>query len=378
MAVYQHKNGRWYLRFQIKDREYNRAVPEATCRRDAEKAEIRFKNDLLQGKYTLAENKKDKTFEEMCKIYEDYAKNSKSSWKGNVSPLNNLSAFFRNRRLREITPQLIEKYRDKRKAYRKNDGTPLKNATINREIEILRKMFNMAIDSGWLEQNPCSSRKAPLWREDNKKERFLLPNEEERLLLACTGQFAYLKPIIICALQTGMRKGEILGLTWDCVNLERGYITLIKTKSNKVRKIPINGMLKREMMSLKKVSNYVFANPITKEPYYDLKTSFPALCKKAEVYGLVFHDLRHTAATRMVDSGAPLPVVQEILGHADVKTTMRYAHPVPEQKMKAIECLENYCLTNINRPTPVLSIIEKQQGRQNTGKAKKLGKSQNA
>ncbi|HBH18294.1 MAG TPA: hypothetical protein DDX14_05040 [Cyanobacteria bacterium UBA9579] len=115
----------------------------------------------------------------------------------------------------------------------------------------------------------------------------------------------------------------------------------METKSGKKRKIPISPTLARELQLLNKTFEYVFANPVTGKPYVDIKC-FARLCKKIGIINLVFHDLRHTAATRMVASGIDLIVVQDILGHASVKTTQRYAHPVTEQKQRAIEALDKY------------------------------------
>lgn len=344
MAVYQHKNGRWYFKIQIRGRRYHQAIPEATSKRDAEKAEAIFKAELLQGRYNLVDNKGQMQFKKLVDSYIEYTKSNNLSWKGNVSRAERLADYFGNKRIGEITPMMIERYRLERRRTPKINGAPISNTTINREIEILRKMFNIAIDNGWIDDNPCSSRKVKKLREENKKERFLQPEEEIRLLAQCTGEFAYMKPIIICALNTGMRKGEILGLKWDCIDFKKGFITLLKTKSGKVRKIPISSALMPELKRLymSKCSEYVFANPETTKPYFDLKRVFPSICKQACIECLRFHDLRHTAATRMVAAGIDLIVVQDILGHADIKTTMRYSHPVPERKLLAVEALANF------------------------------------
>lgn len=153
-----------------------------------------------------------------------------------------------------------------------------------------------------------------------------------------------MKPILICALNTGMRKGEILGLTWNCVDFKEGFITLLRTKSGKKRKIPISSALRPILEELRnnKTGHYVFTSAWTGSRYFDLKRSFPSICKMAGIEDLRFHDLRHTAATRMVSAGIDLVVVQDILGHADIKTTMRYAHPVPERKLLAVEALANF------------------------------------
>ena len=91
-----------------------------------------------------------------------------------------------------------------------------------------------------------------------------------------------------------------------------------------------------------KTSNYVFVNPKTNEPYTDIKKAFSNVIKRANIKNFRFHDLRHTVATRLVEKGIDLTVVQEILGHSKITTTQRYAHPVPQRKLDAIEILNSY------------------------------------
>ncbi|MCM1003543.1 MAG: site-specific integrase [Candidatus Gastranaerophilales bacterium] len=88
--------------------------------------------------------------------------------------------------------------------------------------------------------------------------------------------------------------------------------------------------------------DYVFVNLDTGLPYKDIHKSFNAVLKKANVNNFRFHDLRHTVATRLVEKGVPLPVVQEILGHSKIETTMRYTHTIPSQKVNAINLLSDY------------------------------------
>lgn len=164
----------------------------------------------------------------------------------------------------------------------------------------------------------------------------------------CTGRLSHLKAIIQFALNTGMRKEEILSLTWKCVNFENKKITLLDTKNGKKRFIPINSVV---MSILKeahknKVCEYVFVNHATETRYSDLKRSFNALCLKANVENFRFHDLRHTSATRMVGAGVPITMVKDILGHSDIHTTMRYAHAITEQSLEAIETLSHYAERN--------------------------------
>ncbi|MEI8390837.1 MAG: site-specific integrase, partial [bacterium] len=126
--------------------------------------------------------------------------------------------------------------------------------------------------------------------------------------------------------------------------ISTAYYTLTVTKNGKIRKIPISKTLKEELKNFNRFTEYVFTNKETEKPYSDIKKGYKSLCELARIKNLRFHDLRHTAATRMVASGIDLVIVQDILGHADLKTTQRYAHPVPERKQKAIEALDQYCV----------------------------------
>jgi integrase len=298
----------------------------------------------LQGRYNLADNQGEMLFSKLVEEYNNYAMTNKISWKKDESRVKKLLEFFGNKKLREINPILIEKYRSERKREPKKNGKPLANASINRETSILRKMFNIALDNDWTNENPCLARRVKPLREDTKRERFLTPEEEKALMDFCIKDQAYMKAILICALHTGMRRGEILNLKWNYMDLKKGYLTVTKTKSGKDRNIPLSPMLIAEFKAIKEKngSQYVFINPVTQKPYTNITKSFKTLLKKADIEGLVFHDLRHTAATRMVSSGIDLIVVQDILGHADIRTTMRYSHPVPQRKLDAIKALANF------------------------------------
>jgi integrase len=126
------------------------------------------------------------------------------------------------------------------------------------------------------------------------------------------------------------------------VDFENQFLLLRDTKSNRPRKVPMSGLVAETLRTLKKEKEYLlFANPKTGKPLSDLQTPFKAACKRAGIRDLRFHDLRHTAATYMVMGGVDLVTVKEILGHATIQMTMRYAHPTPENKRKATEVLAN-------------------------------------
>lgn len=357
MSIYQDKKSkRWYFNVMIQGQRHHKAIPGAVTKRDAEIYFNAYKTDLLRGKLDLVENIGCKPFKELVNVYLEYSKTNNRSYKCNESKALRFKELWGNKQLKDISPMDIEKYKISRKKEIKvkekivnGEVIPAKyisNTTINRDIEVLRKMFNIAIDNGWLLKNPCG--KIKKLREQNILERYLTPEEEISLLTACKGHYEYMKPIIQFALNTGMRKEEILSLTWKCVNFENKKITLLDTKNGKKRYIPINSVVKEILKSAQKnnTSEFVFTNPITNTRYADLKNSFPALCKTANVENFRFHDLRHTAATRMIASGVDIIQVKDILGHADIRTTIRYAHAITERSLNAMETLSNYAERN--------------------------------
>ncbi|MHB8232054.1 MAG: site-specific integrase [bacterium] len=155
----------------------------------------------------------------------------------------------------------------------------------------------------------------------------------------------YLRPIVVTALNTGMRKGEILSLTWDRVDLKNRIILLDKTKNGERREIPVNDTLYRALSGLTRRLDIklVFPNPETLKQYYDLKGTFGRALAKSHITDFRFHDLRHTFASRLVMKGIDLTTVKELLGHKDVKMTLRYAHLAPAHIRKAVEILDDRC-----------------------------------
>lgn len=359
------KGNKWYCRFQIDGVRYERRCPLAQDERSALQAEKIIATEIMRGNLNYAKAEKKATVKDALEILKNHIETNKLSYKndyykiekfreffGNNYPLesitstdiNNFKDFMRERKIIEKVklpnPEYGKKGVRKKYIYKSVEKTiRVKDATINRHLSTLSKMFNLCIEQDLITKNPCKL--AGKYRENNYKVRYLTSEEEGRLFKAIEPEYEYLRPIIITALQTGMRKSEILSLKWSQIDFRQGFIDILKSKSGKERKIPISTKLDKVLRSLYAVSNsdFVFTNPATKLPYVDIKKSFNHLIKKANIENFRFHDLRHTVATRMVESGIDLVVVQEILGHAKIETTMRYAHPVPERKKIAVECL---------------------------------------
>ena len=167
----------------------------------------------------------------------------------------------------------------------------LRTATVNRHRDALSKMFSIAVENGYVDANPVKSIKK--LKENNTKMQFLKKEEEVRLFKYLP---EYLKPVVTCALHTGMRRGELLNLKWDNIYLNKGYIELLETKNNKKRIIPISNKLNKILEQLKEGNNseFVFVSKETQKPYKDFRDSFNSALTSAKINKFVFHDLRHT------------------------------------------------------------------------------------
>lgn len=326
MKINKNNNGKWIIDFTCKGRRVIRVIGEN--KKEAEEAMALIKADILRERYGFARSVQNIRFEEFAEEYDKLHCKKKRSWKRDKTSLKNLEAFFKGKGLASITPDLIEKYKIKRE----KDG--LAPASINRELALLKNLYTKAVEWGKTEKNPTKG--VHLLKENNIKERILKSEETCRLIEASAPS---IRPILIIALNTGMRKMEILALRWEDIYLDAGYIFIKDTKSGNPRKIPMNRLVKETLAELRHESEYIFFNPETKNHIMDIKKAFATACRKAEIKGLRLHDLRHTAATRMIQAGVDLVTVSRILGHASIQMTMRYAHPTPENMQRAVDCL---------------------------------------
>jgi len=248
----------------------------------------------------------------------------------------------------KTTPR-ISRVKEVNKKQAAKDGVelpPLSPLTVNRHVQTLKAMLTTAYQWGWITEAHLYQqvRKLKLDKEkDRRRLDFLSREEAERLIAAADPA---VRPVVVCALQTGMRKEEILGLKWKQVDLVHRLIHLPQTKSGDPRSLPINdrllATLKDKLLIRSIVDDHVFINPETNTRWSDLKSSFNRAVKKARLVhrGIVFHHLRHTAASWMVMEGVPLLTVARVLGHADVQMVSRYSHLTPDHLDKALAALD--------------------------------------
>ena len=231
--------------------------------------------------------------------------------------------------LADITPSLVSEQRDRLLRTQNKRGNTNTPATVNRYLAALSHAFTIAVNEwGWIEDNPL--RKVKKGKESRGRVRFLSDDERARLLQACQASTnPYLYPVVIMALSTGMRSGEIMNLTWDDVDLHKGRAILHETKNSERRVVSLAGkaleLLKAHARIRRLDTALLFPGKNPAKPM-DLRAPWLAALKAAEIEDFRFHDLRHSAASYLAMNGASLAEIAEVLGHKTLQMVKRYSH----------------------------------------------------
>lgn len=325
-----YKKGAYWVDYRFKGQRKRKRIGSSKAVADIYYKKIKVA--IAENRY-LDINKEPKVkFEELAEMYISlHAKPNKKSWYGDIKKIRILSKSFGGKYINEITPLMIDRY----KTERRQKVSP---ATTNRDLACLKCMFNKAVQWGKLKESPAKHIK--LFKENNKRTIYLEQPEINNLLSNCHG---YLRVIVIIALNTGMRKGEILGLRWEDIDFNIDIIYLHCTKNGESREIPINKQVKMALLTINKhkKSSYIFNNKQS-QPLGDIKKGFLTAMGKSGILKnskFRFHDLRHTFASHLVMSGVDLNTVRELLGHKSINMTLRYSHLSPRHKQKAVEVL---------------------------------------
>jgi integrase len=320
----------------------------------------RRKADIQAGKQPEIIKIKNYSFRELAEEYVKWAERQRGSEK-KAYVIRQLVNEFGQYPLRRFDTRMIEQFQTER--LQKGH----KPATVNRHIATIKHMFTKAVDWNMVEEDTLKRiRKAKLLEESNRRLRYLSKEECQALINSCAD---HIKPIVITALNTGMRKEEILSLKWDNVDLKHGFILLDVTKNGERREIPINATLRATLESIVRRIDlpYVFINERVKKDnnktgdrFGNLQRSFTTACRRAGIKDFHFHDLRHTFASQLVMAGIDLTTIKELLGHKTLTMTLRYAHLAPSHKVKAVDILDS----TINE-TPTIQKLYKKEGAAN-------------
>lgn len=288
-----------------------------------------------------------------------------------------LIEYFGLKLVRRISIGDIQDYRDHRlktpvkgkiidSKTKKRESKQRSIASVNRELSLLRSVFNYAKSKNWILRSPFEQGVSVIsMADERKRERVLTIAEENRLLAVCSddrsitynragkqitatsqGSSPYLKAILILALDTGMRKGEILKLKWSDVDFNFNEITVLaeNTKTATKRTVGMTARVKSELEKLWSNSPNKISDPVF--GIADFKKSFATALRLASIDDLKFHDLRHTAITRLVASGLPVPEIMKISGHTQMTTFQRYVNPNTDTTQRHANALELYLAAN--------------------------------
>ncbi len=313
------------------DKEMHYESTKKTSRREAEKVLYELREKIESGKMPETKRMKNCKFAKLAERYKPLAELQKG-YRSKKTFIRQLVEEFGNLNLNEINTFLVEKWRNRLLK-------TCQPATANRKLACLKHMFTKAVDWDMATEVTLKRvRKVKFEKESKGRLRFLDVDECQRLIECCQ---KHLRPIVMLAVNTGMRRGEILPLTWQQIDLRHGYISLYDTKSGDGRQIPMNHTLIEMFNEMPRglESKYVFTNR-NGDPLTDIKHSFATALKKAEIYNATFHTLRHTAASHLVMAGVDLPSVKELLGHKSLTMTMKYAHLSPGHTKKAVNMLD--------------------------------------
>lgn len=252
---------------------------------------------------------------------------------------------FRAERLKTPTRGDFARHREKLEKKPKAELCSTRSiASVNRELALVRRMLNVAVREGWLTRNPFTAGETLIsLADERKRERILTREEEARLLAACTGRRAHLKALVVAALDTGCRQGELLKLCWRDVDLETRSLVLqaFNTKTLRERGVGLTTRLYLELQGLWEKSSKD-PNALVFGVSNNVKNSFNTARVAAGLPDVRFHDLRHTAATRLVAAHISISEVGRVLGHTQVNTTYRYVNANAETARRAAAALDNF------------------------------------
>ena len=330
-----HGDVTYYIRYQFQGTDIKERVGRKSRGFTREMAREALKSrlgDIARGQFNLEKTRKPVPFSKLVERYREFASGYKRGWETEKYIVEEFASLFGDTPLAQITTWQIEKWKAE-------GGKRLNPVTVNRRLTVIKHMFKQAVEWDLVKSNPATSVKR--FTVNSERTRFLTQHEIQTLLETCEKQITspWLLPLVTLALNTGMRQGELLRLKWENVDLERGSITIIQSKTLRRKTIAINEPA-REALNWLQENRYgelllmwPWGDPIGKVTVYD---AFKKACSTAGITDFRFHDLRHTFASHLVMAGVDLVTVKELLGHKTINMTNRYTHLAQEHKAQAV------------------------------------------
>ncbi|WP_456294876.1 site-specific integrase [Vibrio sp. AK197] len=358
---------KYYLYYRLNGKQRNYLIGSADSLTPAQARDLaKEKSGLVASGVDVQESRHEAKRLEMRKSltlgkyleehYKDYlvAMNPKRAKQSYQCVANNFK-HLTNKPLDEVSAWDLQQWVTER---RKAGKAP---ATITYAFNRLKAAFNRAVEWEFIDSHNLNNVK--LIKEDNTRIRYLSQEEEQALLSAVKerdsrlrdakrsavhnkaelGRFIdYFEPLIIMAMHTGMRKGELLTLRWEHISMVNRYLTIRSenAKSKKKRTIPLNDTVYSMLENWRGQNpEAVFVFEHLGKPVEFFQHPWQTVLKEAGLHDFRFHDLRHHFASKLVMAGVDLNIVRELLGHADLKMTLRYAHLAPEHTAEAVRLI---------------------------------------
>ena len=360
MGLTKRKDG-WYVEFPVIDNgkvlTLARGVPGARVKRwkvgsnnktMAKQQEAIYKTDLLKGAMKSHHSKCYSFAEWGTKYLELEEVRVLRSYRDRVHAVRlQLIPFFGKKPLNEILPEDVETYRAQRM---RRDGRRPSLGTINNDHIILKHVFSVAERRGLVMINPA--KKVPIPDANNERDRVLTEDEWYRLYETAA---PHIQPILLIAYRLGPRLGEIMKLTWDRVDLQRGFIKLrgVDTKTKEPRLVPLSDDTQKCLAELAKVrslaTNRVFL--YDGKPIAEIKNAFKTAKRRAGIKDFRFHDLRHCAATNLRRAGVDTVTAMKIVGHKSEKMHRRYNSVNEDDLLQAIAKINTVITPAVFAPT---------------------------
>ncbi len=335
-----YSGGKKRYRVQVRLKGYPTQSATFERRTDAKKWAQDTESAIRDGRHFKTSEAKRHTVGEMIDRYMKSVLPSKGYQAYNQKPQ---YEWWKNRigdySLADASPSLIAECRDELLegiTHLKQKRSP---ATVNRYMAAISHCFTIAVKEwGWLDDSPM--RKVRKMKEPRGRIRFLSDDERPALLNACReSENPYLYTIVVLALSTGARQGEILSLKWDQVDLKRKLITLYETKNKEIRSLPLTGhalKLVKDLNKVRRINTDLLFSSKTKNQPVDIRYSWAVALTTAKIENFRFHDLRHSAASYLAMNGATLAEIAEILGHKTLQMVKRYSHLTEQHTAKVV------------------------------------------
>lgn len=331
--IYRDQRTGWWIADYVDAVGKRRRVKASRDPREARRTLALLESKAIRDRALEVRPLKRIGFGEYAEVFLKHVRSQLRAWDRYECALRSLKPFFGNVQMTAIDAEWIERYKQAR-------AEQVEPATVNHDLHVLRRMYNLAMEWGYARESPV--RFVKFFRERNARLRYLTREEFDRLVEACPD---WLRALITVAVHTGMRRGELLALTWVDVDLENGFASVNDPKNATPRKVPLNETAREILTALKSNSKSmrVFSNEVGERISHEhLRMNCHRVLAVAKIEDFRFHDLRHTCGSWMAMAGVDIRRIQEVLGHKTISMTLRYAHLAPNQAADAVGKLDKF------------------------------------